>query len=192
MFPRNPSFICRRCGHVYSLDESNIPSIMAQSRFECPNCRYEVTNSGICGFFKFYPRLVESEKQLRNNGIKLIGYSFKDITGFGVYILLIKGKMKFECGECKHIWEIDSDVDTTNYRNKPRNFKCPHCYFLSRPISITKEFFVSLNQVNDSVCKFSHMQWNIFSPIGINPPIKNIQSKIYQSNSYYGSFYKLQ
>jgi hypothetical protein len=180
MFPKKPSFICRRCGYIYSIDELDFPLITVWSRFECPNCRYEVTESGIYGFFKFYPRLVNSEQQLSSNGIKLIGYSFRnDVMGFGLYILL-KGKMKFKCGECNYSWEIDSDADTLIYRENPKTFKCPHCYLSPRPIKTTKEFFVSLNQVNDSSVKLTHVHWDIFSPIDVTPPVKNIQFKMYR------------
>jgi len=180
MFPENPSMICCRCGEHYSIDHSSFDVIKSHSRFECPSCKYEVTEHGsIKAFFNFYPRLVKSENELNKSGIYIINYTIGELMKFGKYWLL-KQQLEFQCSSCNHNWLIEFDPDTVEYKNKPKSFSCPNCS--NSPASkITKEFFMSLNQVHDSMVNFVNAQWDLFTPIGFVPPIKKIQHKIYRN-----------
>ncbi|MCK6395608.1 hypothetical protein [Zoogloea sp.] len=177
MFPEDPSMICRRCGHTYTLNSKNRSDALRFGRFECPSCHYECASTGLKAFLKFYPRFSISEAAMANEGISLASYTIGDIMDLGVFNWL-KEKLYFQCNECSHSWSINFDPDTLDYKKKPATFCCPSCSHKATG-KTTKDFFMSINQVFESLMKLSHVQLDIFSPIGIQPPLKKIQSKVY-------------
>jgi len=177
MFPDSPTMICRRCGHSFQLTDQVRRESQGMTRFECPSCKYETVGSGIRAFIKFYPRLVQSEKKIAVEGISLINYGIGDIMGLGMFSWL-KEKMQYKCNHCSHTWQAPFDPDTLHYKENPKSFHCPSCLQKPDP-KTTKEFFMSLNQTFEGAFKFTHVQWDIFSPVGREAPVKKIQSKIY-------------
>lgn len=179
MFPDIPTMICRRCGHSFRLTEEMRLEAQGMTRFECPSCKYETVGSGVRAFLKFYPRLICSEKLLAAEGISLVGYGIGDIMGMGMFSWF-KEKMQYQCNSCSHTWSAPFDPNTLQYKENPKIFYCPSCLQKPTP-KTTREFFMSLNQTFEGAFKFTHVQWDIFSPIGLSAPIAKIQSKIYAS-----------
>ena len=179
MFPDYPTLICRRCANSFDVTnelqvESGVPG-----RIECPACKYETVGSGVQSFLKFYPRLLFSEKALAVEGIYLTAIGASDIIGSGHFSWL-KEYMDFQCKGCAHKWTLKFDPNSLYFKQRPKTFFCPACFKLP-PQKTTKEFFMCLNQTFESAFKFTHAQWDIFSPFGIPVPFKDIQSKIYSS-----------
>ncbi len=179
MFPISPSMICRCCGTHFSIFKDEFEAILQLLQFECPKCKTKISGSGIKAFFKFYPRLVQSEKELASNGVILADYSISQIMGLTSFMLL-KEKIKYRCKNCNNIWAANYDPETLFYRDQPGLFKCQYCQFVPEPRSVTREFFRALNQVHDSSVKFTNMQWDLFTPIGKIPPIKQLQFRLYR------------
>jgi hypothetical protein len=177
MFPDSPTMICRRCAHSFQIEEEMWREARSMIRFECPSCKYETVGSGIRAFLKFYPRLVESEKKMAAEGIRLIGYGIGDIMELGVYSWL-NDKMQFQCLNCSNEWSVPFDPDTLRYKEDPKSFRCSSC-LIAPTKETTREFFMSLNQTFEGAFKFEHAQWDIFSPLGRPAPVKKIQSKIF-------------
>ncbi|VFN07737.1 MAG: hypothetical protein BECKG1743D_GA0114223_111382 [Candidatus Kentron sp. G] len=38
---------------------------------------------------------------------------------------------------------------------------------------------MAMNQVFEGSMKLTHIQWDLFTPLGLQPPLRQIQSKIY-------------
>ena len=177
MFPNYPVLICRRCTNSFEVTNELRAETQILGRIECPICKYETVGAGVQSFLQFYPRLVHSEKSMAVEGISLVGAEAKDIMGLGHFSWL-KETMSFECKGCTHSWKIKFDQDTLHFKKNPKMFSCPSCLKSPSP-SVTKEFFMCLNQTFESSFKFVHAQWDIFSPCGMFVPLKKIQSKIF-------------
>lgn len=177
MFPDYPTMICRRCGHSFQITDDIRREAQRMIRFECPSCKYETVGSGMRAFLNFYPRLVKLEEKLNSEGIFLVDYEIGDIMGLGFFSWL-KGKIKYKCNHCSNTWATHFDPDTFNYKEKPKSFYCPSCFYMPNP-KTTKEFFMSLNQVTEGAFKLRHAQWDIFSILGYEVPVKKIQLRIY-------------
>ena len=80
-------------------------------RFECPTCHYESTSPGLKAALGFYPRLVDSDRLLTAEDIKLVGYTIGDIMNLGIYNWL-KEAIRFECKRCGTEWDEKFDPDT--------------------------------------------------------------------------------
>lgn len=177
MFPTSPGMICRRCTHSFQITEEMWRDATSMTRFECPSCKYETVGSGIRAFLQFYPRLVASEKEMAAEGVRIVGYGIGDIMGSGVFSWL-KEKMQFRCIGCSNEWSVPFDPFALQYKEDPRSFHCPSC-LITPSKKTTEEFFMSLNQTFEGAFKFTHAQWDIFSPLGRSAPFKKIQSKVY-------------
>lgn len=177
MFPNYPNLVCRRCTNVFEVTTEALAETRVSGRIECPECKYETVGTGVQSFLKFYPRLVSSEKAMASEGISLSYAGVKDIMGLGHYSWL-KEEMVFQCNNCVHTWSVKFDPDTLRFKNNPKMFFCPSCFKAPKP-SATKEFFMCLNQTFESTFKFTHSQWDIFSPFGIPIPLSQIQSKVF-------------
>ena len=177
MFSENISFICRRCAKPFELDDTERKEALKAGRFECSHCSYETVPPGLQAFLRFYPRLVKSEKLLASEGVVWKSYTIGNLMNLGIYNWL-KEKMTFSCKSCKNEWNIKFDPDTLEYKQRPKSFFCPQCLH-SPSAKTTKEFFMSINQLLEATFKLNHAQWNIFTPIGQEIPLKQIQSKIF-------------
>ena len=175
MFPPDPHFVCRRCGHRFALDPTELKEAGRWARFECPECKFDVSNKGKCQkIAKFYPRLIEAEVQLQGFGIALDGYTLGQWADLPVYWLRTQ-ELRFTCKVHRTNWVLAFDTDVPDLKLRPKQFRSP-CGCASRvPPRVIKDFFVCLDQVHSAAIRLTHAQWDLFTPLGSMVPVANLQ-----------------
>ncbi|WP_316347660.1 hypothetical protein [Desulfuromonas acetoxidans] len=156
-FPEEPIFICRKCLNRFT---PNLPSA------SCPACGHsERHQKDLKNFIKFYPRMLAAIPAMANNGFKL--------TSYGIYIrptvnMYGFDSLSFECSSCGAHNKIPVER-VSKLAASPGLFYCRHCKTNPSLNKVTKELFMSVNNVHKGALLIVSYQWDLFSPVGFDP-----------------------
>jgi len=161
-FTEQPTFFCRKCFTSFTPDPVNPV---------CPACDHaEKHGKNVTNFFKFYPRLLAAIPAMDKNGFKWIRYEISKHPMINQYWI---GGLVVECCKCGCHNKI-SETRSIKLSKEPGLLCCRGCKVHPALNKVTKEFFVSLNNVDKSALGFVSFQWDLFSPSGFEPAARDV------------------
>lgn len=179
MFPQYAAFICRKCLTPFYFSDQKFMQISEANNIGCPRCHEsENHRNWVTTFFTFYPRLIKATELMRAEGVAFSSYEFHTHTVAKMFWIT---KLWFKCTRCGQDLGITSLKESAK---KPPALVCHACSHRRVKKKTVKEFLVSLSNVNLSAWHMMSHQWNLFSPLRLNPDDYPIQWQRYKKDTH--------
>lgn len=173
--PEEPILICHKC--LTQVVTRCYPLI-------CPKCGLEekTTQTKVERLVKFYPRLLDARESLAALGFKWDTYTFIKHSMIRTYYF---ETLKFHCAECDKIFSVPVSR-AAKFAKEPGLFCCSKCRKHPKLNKVTKEFFVSFDNVDMAAHSFVKFQFDLFLPLGLNHSDFDLQAPIYRQEAKQG------